>query len=214
MSELDEIARYHLSELEVARSPSDPRRNVPVVPPGTQRILDIGCGAGQTLIAMDRRGAAAVGIDYDFSALQLGKQWDHTLQLLQATGEVLPFPDQSFDFVASRVALPYMKIAVAVRETARVLRPAGRLWFTLHPLSMLDWKQSVKSPRALAFQVYLLANTLALHAGAQQFRYPLKTSRTESYQTERGMRKCLEKAGFDRIEFQRNQHFTVTAVKR
>jgi hypothetical protein len=53
---------YHLRELEIARSPSDSRRVMPPVLPGIRRVLDIGCDAGQTLIAADMGGAYKTGI--------------------------------------------------------------------------------------------------------------------------------------------------------
>src|SRR5207245_7299416 len=49
--------------------------------------------------------------------------------------ELLPFREASFDFVFSRVALPYMHIPKAASEMGRVLKPGGGLWCLLHPLS-------------------------------------------------------------------------------
>src|SRR5579862_1211793 len=104
---------YHLRELEIALSPDDARRALPVVPDGCARVLDVGCGAGQTLIASDLKGARAFGIDYDHSPLKGGKARNGHIEFVQASGEALPFADASLDFVISRVALPYMRIPVA-----------------------------------------------------------------------------------------------------
>lgn len=206
-------AEYHLRELKIAQG-TDEQRNLPLVPKGVERILDVGCGAGQTLIALGVTGTHAVGVDYDLEALRLGQSLTARIDLLQSSGEQLPFRDEIFDFAYSRVALPYMDIGRAVREIARVLRPGGGVWLSLHPLSMLSWKSAFRSPKTLAFEVYRLVNTAAFTLSGRLFRYPLKRSRLESYQTERGMRLVLAAAGFGEIRFAHGHHFVVTARKR
>ena len=204
---------YHLRELAVARSSNDPRRAVPDIPQGAKRVLDIGCGAGQTLVAADLKGAKAFGIDFEHSALKLGKQISPGFEFARASGEALPFRAASFDFVFSRVALPYMKIAYAATEMERVLRPGGEIWITLHPLSMLSWRNAFSHPKRLLFEVYRLVNTALLHFTGKQFRYPLRRNRTESYQTSQGIRRVLKRAGFQNIQVIRQHHFLVTAQK-
>lgn len=205
---------YHLRELEIARSPSDPRRVMPVVAPGTRRVLDIGCGAGQTLIAAEMGAARKVGIDCDFEALRLGKKLSSGIDLLHAAGEALPFRDGTYDLVLSRVALPYMHIPTAVREAARVLAPNGRVWFVLHPVSMLSWRSSVSSLRRMVFQAYVAVNSLLFHFLGVQIRFPLNRAKIESVQTCAGMTRCLKSCGFDDIELQTGAHFVVTARRR
>src|SRR5580700_9282459 len=153
---------YHLGELEVARSANDPRRAMPVIPEGCARVLDVGCGAGQTLLASDLRGARAFGIDYDHDPLRLGKGMAGHVEFVRASGERLPFADGCFDFVISRVALPYMRVAVAVAEIARVLKPGGGIWFTLHPVGMFSRGKGLKP---MLYELYRRANTALLDAG-------------------------------------------------
>ena len=70
-----DVEAAHLEELRVARRLDDPRRVMPVVPAGCRRVLDIGCGAGQTLIGADVDGGVmACGVDRDVAALQLGRR--------------------------------------------------------------------------------------------------------------------------------------------
>jgi SAM-dependent methyltransferase len=204
---------YHLRELEVARSASDPRRAMPVIPEGCGRVLDVGCGAGQTLLASDLKGARGFGIEYDHDPLRLGKKMEPRIEFVRGSGESLPFTDGAFDFVISRVALPYMRVGVAVEEIARVLKPGGGIWFALHPIGMFSWRQRFGGPKQALYEMYRLVNTALLHAGAGQIRYLLNRSRMESYQTEDGMRRLLERCGFTSIRVSRGGHFVISARK-
>jgi ubiquinone/menaquinone biosynthesis C-methylase UbiE len=204
---------YHLSELEIARTATDHRRILPSIPADSRRVLDLGCGAGQSLLAMPLGEAQAVGVDLDMEALELGRQFSSNIAFVRAKGEHLPFPAEAFDFVFSRVAMPYMDIPKALREIARVLRRSGQVWLTLHPFGMFPWKDSLSHPKTALFELYRLTNTLTLHCLNQQFPFPLKRARMESYQTERGMRIALRRSGFTSVHFARDAHFVVTATK-
>ncbi len=114
---------YHLSELRVALDTNNPRRILPDTT-SARRILDIGCGAGQTLIATQPSGYC-FGIDIDPEALQLGRTQTDCIDFTQGVGEALPFRTGSFDLVISRVATPYMHIATALAEMRRVLEPGA-----------------------------------------------------------------------------------------
>lgn len=216
----DDALAYHLAELEVARTPGDPRRVMPDVPRSARAVLDVGCGAGQTLIALDLGGSPVLrcGVDVNHAALALGRSLDRTLALAGASGEALPFADASFDYVLCRVALPYMDVARAAREMARVLRPGGQVWLVLHPvrvaLAALAGHVRRAQPKGALFQLYVLSNGLALHTGVRQFRFPLGARALESVQTERGMRRALERAGFGTVSARRDRFFVMTAEKR
>lgn len=205
---------YHLAELELARTTGDERRILPDIPAGCCRVLDVGCGAGQTLLACCPEGPAAVGVDYDFSAVQLSKQLHVPAVILCASGEALPFRAASFDFVYSRVALPYMNIPVVLADMARVLKPGGRIWVAVHPLRMLSLKHALRHPRSAVFELYRLGNTALLHWTGTLIRYPLSRGRMESYQTRGAMGRMLRRAGFVDIELrEQGTQFIVTARK-
>ena len=210
---------YHLAELAIARTKSDPRRVMPDLPADFDSILDLGCGAGQTLIACGLKpGILACGVDVDEEALRYGSQIAPEINFARAGGEALPFSDQIFDVVISRVALPYMHIPTALSEVARVLKPGGHVWFTLHS-STLVWQWLFKALRngnwkSVIYLSYVLLNGVLLHWTGQQLRFPLNRARCESFQTVSSIQRALEAAGFARVQTDYSpQVFVVKAVK-
>lgn len=203
---------YHRAELEVARDASNPQRLVPD-PGSATRILDIGCGAGQTIVALDcaRR---SVGIDIDLDALHYGASgaMGSPLRVAAATGEHLPFRDAAFDFVYSRVALPYMDIPAALAEAHRVLRRGGRLWLALHPIAIPLEQFRRGNFRGRVYAACIVANGIWFHLTGRTLHIGKRIR--ESIQTERGMRLALARAGFSSVAFRRTAvHFIVVAVR-
>lgn len=107
-----------------------------------RRVLEIGCGAGQCGRWLRKRGVVqVVGIDVSARQLQHARRLDEAvgglLPTVQADAQRLPFADAAFDAVCSAYgAFPFIPDAeAALRETARVLRPGGRLAFSVsHPI--------------------------------------------------------------------------------
>lgn len=100
-------------------------------------ILDVGCGAGQTMRLMvelmaDQSPAVLVGIDGDAEGLALGRliadRSGIPITFARADAHDLPVPDASFSMVVCRVALNYMHQARALAEMARVVKPGGFLY--------------------------------------------------------------------------------------
>ena len=210
-----DLRSYHLMELSIAQDPADPRRSLPAIGPHHRRVLDVGCGAGQTLISSRLPpGSLGVGIDIDHEPLVLGRELAPTLQFLRARGEALPFTPSSFDLVICRVALPYMHIRRALAEMARVLVHGGDIWLVLHPwrMTMAELRGAVQGLRlrSALHRGYVTVSSLLFHAAGVQMAWPPNGS-YESFQTVRGMRRALRSAGFDRIEFTRAAGFIATA---
>jgi len=213
-----ELVQYHLGELEIARNSSAPGHLLPPIPPGCRAVLDIGCGAGQTLIASDLGdGVLACGVDPVADALALGRTLTDRVQFGAAMGEQLPFASETFDLVFSRVALPYMNIPRALDEIFRVLRPGGTVWLSLHPprFALRTMTRAIRSRnvKAALYPLYTLFNGLLLHAIDRQVRWPFGRARYESTQTAGGMRRALIRAGFVDPRTERGRFFVVTARK-
>jgi|SRR5215213_5887706 len=213
-----ELSNYHLDELRIANTPGHARRIMPPVLKTDRTILDVGCGAGQTLIATTiEPGATVIGLDRDKSALQLGRQLNQTIPFVCARGESLPFDGESLDFVFSRVALPYMHLTATLSEIFRVLKTGGRVWFVLHPYSMV-LKETVAALTRLQLKrvlvcLYVIANGVVLNLLAKEFHLPFKKDYYESFQTIGGIKKLLRQAGFEDIKAERKGFFVATARK-
>ena len=213
---MSEGRAYHEGELEIARSPGDPRRILPTVPPTARRVLDVGCGAGQSLIALALPpDVAAVGVDRDADALSLGTTWTNDVRFVCGSGASLPFADQSFDFVFSRVALPYMHVPTALKEIRRVLSTNGRMWLVLHGPGIVfsQLANAVRGGHAKSalFQSYAAFNGAVYHLTGRLLRWPIG-GRYESFQTRRIIPR-LREAGFTDIQVEFAQHFIVQARK-
>ncbi len=210
---------YHLKKIQQALGPQDPQRALPPIPAECRRILDVGCGAGQTILASRiPRDCMVVGLDRDLSFLELGRKFSSGVHFVCGNGECLPFCDNFFDFAYARVSLPYMRIRPALAELSRVLQPGAALWITVHPASkavrrILRGLREFRF-RDVVFQSYVLLNGFTLHLFDTEFDFPLKRSRHESFQTKRSIRRALESSEFEQIEARREKSFIVTARKR
>ena len=212
-----DIGAYHVLELQIASDPADARRVMPVIRREFERILDVGCGAGQTLIA-STLGAqvTAIGIDRDLDALRLGRKLDKRIPFVCARGETLPIRGGYFDLVISRVSLPYMKTSVAIEEMTRVLKPGGTIWFALHPLeyvrqALVNSLRRLEIRRALRL-AYAIANGACAHLTGYEFPVPF-TRRHESFQTEKRIVRRLRALGYENIRIEKRGFFVVTATK-
>jgi SAM-dependent methyltransferase len=213
----DNVASYHLEELRIALTTDDARRIMPPIPPGCRRIIDVGCGMGQTLIASKVADALACGVEPDRNAVRLGRKMSPNLALVCGAAEGLPIRTGWAEFAMARLSLPYTDIPVAVREVYRALEPGGVFWTVLHPVGMtlrkLLYDAAHLRLRGVAFQAYVLLNGLTLHTTGHQFRFPLNRARCESFQTAGGMRRLLQAAGYESISATSTPFLVVTARK-
>lgn len=97
------------------------RRFAGLLPPQGLRILDVGCGfkPWQPLVP---EGTQYFGVDYS-------PVWSSADAL--ASGDALPFPDNSFDAIICSEVLEHTRYPEAViRELRRVCRPGGLMYVT------------------------------------------------------------------------------------
>ena len=207
----------HLRELEIARNPESPHYAMPEFSKDDQAILDVGCGIGQTLVgAQLETDKLLVGLDIDLELLNFGRRQFGYIKFVNGTAERLPFQNNSFDFVISRVALPYTNIPQSLAEIARVLKENGSVWFTMHSFSKTTkhLKQSIRKfdIKDVVYESYAIANGVFFHFFGRLFYFPVN-KRYLSFQTKSGMEKCMKKIGFIEICVQDGNHFVCTARK-
>jgi demethylmenaquinone methyltransferase/2-methoxy-6-polyprenyl-1,4-benzoquinol methylase len=89
-------------------------------------LLDLACGTGDlSRLAARRHGHRVIGADLSAGMLAANHSG---APLVQADSTRLPFPDASFDGLVCGYALRnFTDLAAAFAETARVLRPGGRV---------------------------------------------------------------------------------------
>jgi len=214
---MSDARAYHEAELAIARSPNDPRRVLPTIPDSARRVLDLGCGAGQSLIGLGPPArTVAVGIDVDADALALGATWTNAVGFVCGSGEALPFANDSFDFVFSRVALPYMHLPTALSEIHRVLAAGGGIWLVLHGPRMVFSQLAAAlrngHAKSTLFQSYAAVNGAVYHLTGRLLRWPTGGGRYESFQTRRIIPR-LRRMGFSDIQVESTSHFIVRARK-
>lgn len=98
------------------------------------RVLDIGSAWGFNVMALNRLGYQATGIDLITDQFSVGaaiaRENDVAFPVLGANASHLPFTNQAFDFVTMVETLEHVFLedrAVVLSECHRVLRPGGRL---------------------------------------------------------------------------------------
>lgn len=101
-----------------------------------KEILELGCGGAQWALALARRDARPVGLDLSDRQIDyartLMQETGISLPLVQASGEGVPFRDETFDIVfADHGAFLFADPFRTVPESARVLRAGGLLAFCL-----------------------------------------------------------------------------------
>jgi SAM-dependent methyltransferase len=98
-------------------------------------FLEMGCGAGPTLVWLAQKGITVSGIDIATNALDLARQnltrngyADRIGQLVEGTVVKTPFADASFDGILESCVFQHIPKAERIetfREVARLLKPGG-----------------------------------------------------------------------------------------
>jgi 2-polyprenyl-3-methyl-5-hydroxy-6-metoxy-1,4-benzoquinol methylase len=113
------------------------------------RVLEVGCGEGETSRMLAQQGNSVVSIDVSSVALQAardkirGNSWD--LQYQHGDARDLRFPEASFDFVVSEHFVEHLSVAdmlTHLEQVRRVLKPGG-CYLILTPSRLWNGRRSV-----------------------------------------------------------------------
>lgn len=157
-----------------------------------ERVLDLACGTGVvTRLAAQRVGdaGAVAGVDINPGMLAVARSETPpgmAIEWYQASAEVLPLPDETFDVVLCQMGLQFFPDKeAALQETRRVLAPGGRLVMNLPG----------PTPPSLA----ILAEALARHVSPQSAAF---VHQVFSLHDPDEIEHLLSDAGFREVEAQ------------
>ncbi len=93
------------------------------------RLLDIGCGAGNLLLAARKNGWEGQGLDVSLAAVKHVRELG--FEVFQGELQKARFPSQHFDVITAAELLEHLPDPrVLLQEVARLLRPGGLFWTT------------------------------------------------------------------------------------
>jgi len=96
------------------------------------RLLDVATGPGHLAARAAERGASVVGVDVSPAMVEIAQRLYPAVEFRSGDAEALPFPPASFDAVVMNYGLLHLsRPELAIAEAFRLLRPGGRIGFTV-----------------------------------------------------------------------------------
>ncbi len=97
-----------------------------------QRVLDVATGPGYVAAAALERGAEPVGIDIAEGMIEVARRENPGIEFVLGDAEQMPLGAEEFDAVLANFVINHLpQPEVAAMEFARVLRPGGRVAFSI-----------------------------------------------------------------------------------
>jgi GrpB-like predicted nucleotidyltransferase (UPF0157 family)/trans-aconitate methyltransferase len=109
---------------------------------GGERVLDVGCAAGHLSVALAGRGAEVTGVDLSQGMVDVARRLSGGKAEFRWADitEPLAFETGTFDLITASLVLHYFEDwAPTLAEFRRVLRPGGRLVFSVHHPEDWHW---------------------------------------------------------------------------
>ena len=104
-----------------------------------KRVMDLGCGAGESSVGLAMAGARVDAVDLSPGMLEVTMKLarrhgvERRITTHCSPGETLDFPDETFDYIYGRDVLHHTDLEKSIPEIARVLK-AGRMAIFTEPL--------------------------------------------------------------------------------
>lgn len=106
-----------------------------------QRVLDVGCGDGTSLLDITQLGAEAYGTEYDRNVEPVAKQLG--LRIFFGDLKAAPYPDEFFDTITMSQLLEHVADPVAFIRTAKQkLKPGGQMMISFPNINSFNRKKS------------------------------------------------------------------------
>jgi demethylmenaquinone methyltransferase/2-methoxy-6-polyprenyl-1,4-benzoquinol methylase len=167
------------------------------------RALDVGCGTGDLTLELAGAGCRLVaGLDPVPEMLDAARTkivGVRGIELVTGDALALPFPDASFEVVASGFVMRNVAdLPLALREQRRVLRPGGRI-------AILELTPLTIPVAAQLFRLYfhrivpLIGGLIAGDRGA----YSYLPASVDRFPDARRLSAMLAEAGFQRVRYRR-----------
>lgn len=95
-------------------------------------VLDLCCGQGNVAAGLVKAGARVTGLDFSPAMLEMARSAVPEAQFVEGDAMSLNFDDETFDAVTIGFGMPHVPDPpTVVAEARRVLRPGGRLAFSV-----------------------------------------------------------------------------------
>ena len=149
-SKWDKIARKRLEDLEILPPGEDfhhyaaSNSELPGISEffgnlDGKRLLELGCGGGKMAVLLAKSGADVTAFDLSPVSVQTARQLavlnQANIDFAVASGENLPFANESFDIIFGKSILHHLIIALGKHNIYRVLKKGGKAVF-VEPLGM------------------------------------------------------------------------------
>lgn len=100
-----------------------------------KKILDLGCGFGETSVYFAKKGADVIAVDISNECIRIGKKLAQKYKVkknckfMHMLAEDLKFKNNYFDYIFGNGVLHHVDLNKAAQEVERVLKPQGTAIF-------------------------------------------------------------------------------------
>jgi ubiquinone/menaquinone biosynthesis C-methylase UbiE len=189
-------------------------------------LLDVGCGSGAFSIRLAKLGFQVFGLDINLKmikkAFQLAKENSLNADFLQADARMLPFKDDTFDYLFCGCILHHIPkhIPAFIKESRRILKNDGEIFIfepnILSPVSIYHYYLARKgSPNERPLLAYKIKKLLSKYGF-----YSIHISSIKKVQLKSSTSSTLSKAhdlflniAVDYLKLPLGLYFIVTAKK-